>query len=173
MACVFALLLLLQDQAPDVVYRYTASASVDVTISTCGSGYDTKLIVSTNLTDTASYLCNDDDRNCASNTACSRLDVSFKVTCPQTGHMLIRQALSLHCSKLLVLFAWGPLLACKATLCPWPVASSCAQAPQHPATPATVQGTTGAGMLHVVAFYHMPLSGLAFCFHMPVVHCIS
>lgn len=69
----------LQDAAPDVVYQFTAPEDMDVIVSTCGSSYDTKLIVTTNLDDTSSYLCNDDDRGCTSNTACSLLDVSFKV----------------------------------------------------------------------------------------------
>lgn len=70
----------LQDASPDVVYRFTAPNDMDVIVSTCGSGYDTKLIVSMNLDDPSSYLCNDDDRGCSSNTACSRLDVSFRVS---------------------------------------------------------------------------------------------
>lgn len=69
----------MQDASPDVVYSYTATQDSDVTISTCGSGFDTKLLVSTNLNDPGTYMCNDDDRTCVSNTACSRLDVSFKV----------------------------------------------------------------------------------------------
>lgn len=70
----------LQDASPDVVYSYTATMDTDVTISTCGSGFDTKLLVSTDLTDPTTYTCNDDDRTCVTNTACSRLDVSFKVS---------------------------------------------------------------------------------------------
>lgn len=69
----------LQDASPDVVYSFTPLVDTDVTISTCGSGYDTKLLVSTNLSDPTTYMCNDDDRSCVTNTACSRLDVSFKV----------------------------------------------------------------------------------------------
>jgi hypothetical protein len=69
----------LQDQASDVVYSFRSASDVDATISTCGSGFDTKLIVSTNLADSSTYLCNDDDRTCGSNTACSKLDVLFKV----------------------------------------------------------------------------------------------
>lgn len=66
------------DQSPDVVYSFRSSSDVDATISTCGSGFDTKLIVSANPADPSTYLCNDDDRTCASNTACSKLDVLFK-----------------------------------------------------------------------------------------------
>jgi hypothetical protein len=69
-----------QDASPDVVYSYTGIVDTDVTISTCGSGFDTKLLVSTDLTDPSTYMCNDDDRTCVTNTACSRLDVSFKVS---------------------------------------------------------------------------------------------
>lgn len=68
-----------QDASPDVVYTYTGTVDTDVTISTCGSGFDTKLLVSTDLDDPSTYMCNDDDRTCVANTACSRLDVSFKV----------------------------------------------------------------------------------------------
>jgi hypothetical protein len=85
----FALVLFflwLQDQAPDVVYSFKSASDVDATISTCGSGYDTKLIVSTNLSDTSTYLCNDDDRTCASNTACSKLDVLLKVPHTDSVH---------------------------------------------------------------------------------------
>jgi hypothetical protein len=69
-----------QDASPDVIYSYTGSVDTDVTISTCGSGFDTKLLVSTDLNDPSTYMCNDDDRTCVANTACSRLDVSFKVS---------------------------------------------------------------------------------------------
>lgn len=62
-----------------MVYSYTPALATDVTISTCGSGFDTKLLVSTNLSDPTTYMCNDDDRTCVSNTACSRLDVSLEV----------------------------------------------------------------------------------------------
>jgi hypothetical protein len=68
-----------QDASPDVVYSYTPAVDTDVAISTCGSGFDTKLLVSTNLLDPTTYMCNDDDRSCVTNTACSRLDVSLKV----------------------------------------------------------------------------------------------
>lgn len=69
-----------QDKSPDVVYSFTPTHTTDVTISTCGSGFDTKLLVSTNLSDPMTYMCNDDDRTCTTNTACSRLDVSFEVS---------------------------------------------------------------------------------------------
>jgi hypothetical protein len=61
------------------VYSYTPDVDTDVAISTCGSGFDTKLLVSTNLLDPTTYMCNDDDRTCVTNTACSRLDVSLNV----------------------------------------------------------------------------------------------
>lgn len=62
-----------------MVYSYKPPADVDITIATCGSGFDTKLLVSTNLSDPSTYTCNDDDRTCTTNTACSRLDISLKV----------------------------------------------------------------------------------------------
>lgn len=71
----------LQDAAPDVVYVYSAPHDLDVSISTCGSSFDTKLIVTANLSDPGGYLCNDDDRGCLANTACSKLDVALKVWC--------------------------------------------------------------------------------------------
>jgi hypothetical protein len=83
----------LQDQAPDVVYSFRSARDVDATISTCGSGFDTKLIVSTNLADASTYLCNDDDRTCGSNTACSKLDVFFKVRCQLRSYSLYLVAL--------------------------------------------------------------------------------
>jgi hypothetical protein len=69
----------------------------DVTISTCGSGFDTKLLVSTDLTDPTTYTCNDDDRTCVTNTACSRLDVSFKVGRDGSGTRLSHTESALHC----------------------------------------------------------------------------
>ena len=73
-------MLALQDRSADVVYSITAPENMDVVITTCGSSYDTKLQVSSNLTDSSSWLCNDDDRDCNSNTANSRVDASLEVS---------------------------------------------------------------------------------------------
>jgi hypothetical protein len=68
-----------QDDAPDVVYTYTPPGDMSVVITTCGSSFDTKLLLSTNLSDPTTYACNDDDRDCTGNTANSRLDATLKV----------------------------------------------------------------------------------------------
>lgn len=78
-----------------MTYSYTPTVDTDVAISTCGSGFDTKLLVSTDLLDPTTYMCNDDDRSCVTNTACSRLDVSLKV-----GQVLAASiGSSEHCSR--------------------------------------------------------------------------
>eukprot|EP00877_Chromochloris_zofingiensis_P004180 jgi/Chrzof1/13763/Cz08g11090.t1 len=66
------------DGSPDVVYKYTPPQDMEVTISTCGSAFDTKLLLATDLTNSKSYTCNDDDRTCSSNSANSRIDASLK-----------------------------------------------------------------------------------------------
>jgi hypothetical protein len=51
--------------SPDVVYEYTPSADITVTISLCESGYDTKLYLYENsVTAGSPYACND-DADCA------------------------------------------------------------------------------------------------------------
>ncbi|MFO0833283.1 MAG: hypothetical protein U0637_15735 [Phycisphaerales bacterium] len=64
--------------SPDVWYKYLPQTSGSVTISTCGSGYDTVLSVhsacgSTNVTNG----CNDDDSTCTSNTLNSKVTVTM------------------------------------------------------------------------------------------------
>ncbi|KAI8473237.1 MAG: peptidase S8/S53 domain-containing protein [Monoraphidium minutum] len=44
-----------QDAAPDVIYAITPKTDVQVAISTCGSSFDTKLILATDLTSLATY----------------------------------------------------------------------------------------------------------------------
>lgn len=54
------------------------SCRPQVTISTCGSAYDTKLILATDLQSLDTYVCNDDDRACAFSTSNSRIDATLK-----------------------------------------------------------------------------------------------
>jgi hypothetical protein len=61
------------------VYSITPPENMEVVVTTCGSNFDTKLQMSTDLTDSSSWLCNDDDRDCNSNTANSRVDASLEV----------------------------------------------------------------------------------------------
>lgn len=67
------------DNAPDVVYRFRPRSDMAVSISTCGSSYDTKLLLATDLAVTSSYIVmNDDDRGCSYNSANSRIDAILK-----------------------------------------------------------------------------------------------
>ncbi len=68
-----------QDAAPDVVYSLTPQDDMQVTISTCGSSFDTKLILASDLSNLSTFLCNDDDRGCSRSTSNSRLDAALKV----------------------------------------------------------------------------------------------
>ncbi len=69
-----------QDTAPDVVYSFTPATDLDVTVSTCGSSFDTILFMTRNLSKAASYICNDDDPLCTNNPANSRVDATLKVS---------------------------------------------------------------------------------------------
>ena len=68
-----------QDSAPDVVYTVTPYEDMQVTISTCGASFDTKLILATDLGSVDTYVCNDDDRSCLHSSSNSRLDAALKV----------------------------------------------------------------------------------------------
>ncbi|GBF97760.1 peptidase S8 [Raphidocelis subcapitata] len=74
------------DSAPDVVYALTPAEDMQVTVSTCGSGFDTKLILATDPADPSTYLCNDDDRACGHSTSNSRIDAALKA---RTTHYVI------------------------------------------------------------------------------------
>jgi hypothetical protein len=69
-----------------------------VTISTCGSSYDTKLILATSLADLNTYLCNDDDRSCAHSTSSSRIDAALKAGAPP-WHGGVRQVSSVPSAR--------------------------------------------------------------------------
>ena len=71
-----------QDAAPDVVYRLTPPRDVQVAASTCGSAFDTKLILARDAADAATYVCNDDDRGCGHSASNSRIDAALKVGRP-------------------------------------------------------------------------------------------
>jgi hypothetical protein len=60
------------------VYRFRPSADMAVTISTCGSSFDTKLLLAQDLGQPAAFITNDDDRGCAYNTANSRIDAALR-----------------------------------------------------------------------------------------------
>ena len=66
------------DGAPDVVYRFRPATDMTVTISTCGSSFDTKLLLAQDLRQPATYIANDDDRDCEYNTANSRIDAALR-----------------------------------------------------------------------------------------------
>jgi hypothetical protein len=66
------------DGAPDVVYRFRPAADMAVTISTCGSSFDTKLLLAQDLRQPATYITNDDDRGCEYNSANSRIDAALR-----------------------------------------------------------------------------------------------
>ena len=62
--------------APEQVFQWTPSTSGQWTLSTCGSGYDTLLYVSTSCGQASSELsCNDDGTSCANNG--SRIQENF------------------------------------------------------------------------------------------------
>lgn len=67
------------DSAPDVVYRFTPRSNMTVAISTCGSSYDTKLLLATSPMGAAGPIStNDDDRGCGYNSANSRIDAALQ-----------------------------------------------------------------------------------------------
>lgn len=63
----------------DVVYSYTPQVDKDVDISTCGSEFDTTLLVFQDPDDHDSHLFNDDAPSCLSNNENSRLSTRLKV----------------------------------------------------------------------------------------------
>lgn len=63
----------------DVIYSYTPHADKDVDITTCGSSFDTTLLVFQDVDDRDLYLFNDDSPTCSSNTENSSLSVRLKV----------------------------------------------------------------------------------------------
>lgn len=67
-----------QAPAPGVVYALRPDRDMQASLSTCGSPFDTILLLATDLADRKTYKCNDDDRSCASNPTNSRLDVWMK-----------------------------------------------------------------------------------------------
>jgi hypothetical protein len=69
----------LWDQATTSPVKQHQIQQKQVTASTCGSAYDTKLILATDPGDPGTYVCNDDDRACAYSAANSRLDAALKV----------------------------------------------------------------------------------------------
>lgn len=71
-----------QDTAPDVVYAFTPSVPMAVAISTCGSAFDTVLMLTTDPNDVSTFQHNDDDRTCAESSSSSRLDVSLSAGTP-------------------------------------------------------------------------------------------
>jgi hypothetical protein len=68
-----------QDYAPDVVYSLATRQDTTVTVSTCGSAFDTKLILTTDPGDPSTYVINDDDRDCQTDNRCSKITSYVKV----------------------------------------------------------------------------------------------
>lgn len=69
-----------QDTSPDVVYLFAVSQDTPVSISTCGSDYDTLLILTTDPDDSSAYVVSDDDPHCAFGSAtatCSKVDATL------------------------------------------------------------------------------------------------
>ncbi|GLC43955.1 hypothetical protein PLESTB_000213700 [Pleodorina starrii] len=64
-----------KDTAPDVVYAYTPAFAMTVTASTCGSTYDTVLLLGQAPLRLAETLANDDDPACGS---ASRIDTDLQ-----------------------------------------------------------------------------------------------
>lgn len=69
-----------------MVYAVRPGRDMEVTISTCGSAFDTTLLLATDLNDRNTYACNDDDRSCGSNPSASRLDARLKA---QTTYFIV------------------------------------------------------------------------------------
>lgn len=67
----------LQGVGPDVVYSFTPPTDMVVSLSTCGSSYDTVLYAGEGglLPGGQQLASNDDDRGCVANPSASRLDL--------------------------------------------------------------------------------------------------